>query len=220
MFFLKINGLVLAKEKIKENDAVFYILTKNYGMLKCYVKGIFRAQSKNLGLLQLGNYNRFFLLSDGQKFKLLSALPLKIVTKVFFQEPYRYLWVLKLVKNLKLLETPKFLWFILLNLEKYLQQSPKNFPFWFLFHLFKELGYELNLETCQNCGRKLKSFAFFDHQRFLYCFYCRQKSFSKINKEELNKARKIKSFLKIPPEIPSFLKIALKNLINDLSVIK
>lgn len=220
MFFLKLNGLVLAKEKIKENDAVLYILTKNYGMLKCYVKGIFRIQSKNLGLIQTGNYNRFFIVSDGERFKVISALPLKIIGRTFYQEPYRFLWVLRLIKILKFFETPKFVWFILINLEKYISQSPQNFSYWFLYHLLKELGYGINLENCFNCGRRLKNFAFFDNKKFLYCFYCRKDNYFKIDRKELEKAKKIKNLIKIPKEIPDFLKISLKNSIKSLSVIK
>jgi recombinational DNA repair protein (RecF pathway) len=61
MIYLKIQGLILDKEKIKENDAIVYILTKNNGILKCYLKGIFRPQSKNLSLFEPGNFNRLFI---------------------------------------------------------------------------------------------------------------------------------------------------------------
>lgn len=210
MVFLKINGLVLSKEKIKESDASLYILTKNQGMLKCYLRGVFRSQSKNLGLMEPGNFNRFFILTDFQNFKIISALPLKIPTKIFKKEPYRFLWTLKLIKNLKLLETPNFIWFVLNHLEDYLNQNSKNFSFWFLYHLLKELGYGIDLDHCQNCKRKLKTFAFFDNKRFLYCFYCKKQGYQKIIKEELLQVKKIKSLIKIPKILPKFLKKMIK----------
>lgn len=210
MIFIKLNGLVLTKEKIKENDAVVYILTKNLGIIKCLSKGIFRGKSKNLSLLEPGNFNRFFLLTNLEKFKLISALPLKIVNKTFFQKPYLYLTVLKLIKNLKLMETPKFIWFIVYNLEKYLAQESKNFFPWFIYHLLEELGYGIDLDHCQKCKRKLKEFAFFDRKKFLYCFYCKNKDFIKISSLELKTARKIKNRLILPKTLPGFLKVMLK----------
>jgi len=196
----------LDKEKVKENDGIVYILTKNSGILKSYIKGIFRTESKNLSLFEPGNYNRFFILTNFNKYQIISALPLKTTTRVFKNHPYLFLWTLKLVKNLKLMETPKFLWFILIHLENYLQQNPKNFSYWFLFHLLRELGYEIDLERCNQCHRKLKNFAFFDQKKSLFCFYCRKDGYLKIEKKELNSARQIKNLIKIPEVIPDFVK--------------
>ncbi len=210
MIFLKLNGLVLAKEKIKENDAIVYILTKNQGIIKCWARGVFKGQSKNLGLIEVGNLNRFFLLTNLEKYRLISALPLKIVGPAFFHNPYLYLWTLRLIKNLKFLETPKFIWFILTHLEDYLKQERKNFSYWFIYHLLKELGYEIDLENCEKCQRKLKKFAFFNNQKSLYCFYCRKENYHRITFLDLEKARQIKSRLKLPKTIPSFLKTMLK----------
>ena len=206
MIYFKINGLILEKEKIKENDAIVYILTKKDGILKCYLKGIFQPQSKNLSLFEPGNLNRLFILTNFTKYQIISALPLKITTNVFKNYPYLFLWTLKIVKNLNLIETPKFLWFILTHLESYLKQNPKNFPFWFLFHLLQEIGYAIDLEKCSLCQRKLKNFAFFDRKKSLFCFYCRKENYKKINKKEFESALKIKSLIKIPKETPDFIK--------------
>jgi len=206
MIYLKINGLILAKEKVKENDAIVYILTKNNGILKCYLKGIFRPQSKNLSLFEPGNFNRLFILTNFINYQIISALPLKITTKIFKSYPYIFLWTLTLVKNLKLFETPKFLWFVLTHLENYLRQNPKNFSFWFIFHLLRELGYEIDLQSCAQCQRKLKNFAFFDRKKNLVCFYCKKDNYLKISKDELIQAQQIKNLIKIPEEIPDFIK--------------
>jgi DNA repair protein RecO len=217
MIYLKIQGLILDKEKIKENDAIVYILTKNNGILKCYLKGIFRPQSKNLSLFEPGNFNRLFILTNFHKYQIISALPLKITTNVFKKYPYLFLWTLKLVKNLKLVETPKFLWFILNHLENYLQQNPKNFPYWFLFHLLRELGYEIDLQSCYHCQRKLKNFAFFDQKKSIFCLYCKKDGYSKINKEELTLAKQIKNLIKIPEKIPDFIKKMLLGYFTEIA---
>jgi recombinational DNA repair protein (RecF pathway) len=208
MVYLKINGLILVKEKVKENDAFLFILTKNNGLLKCYSKGSLKSQSKNLTLFEPGNFCRFFIITNLEKFQAISALPLKIPTQVFHRQPYIFLWTLKLIKNLKLIETPKFSWFVLTHLESYLKQNAQNFPYWFLFHLLRELGYEINLENCHHCQRKLKNFAYFDCQRFIYCFYCRKDSYLKVT--ELKEAKKIKNLAKVPLKIPEFLKMMIK----------
>jgi recombinational DNA repair protein (RecF pathway) len=216
MLYLKINGFVLEKIKSKENDALVYILTKNYGMMKCLLRGVFQAKSKNLTLSEPGNYNRFFILTDLRKFQIISALPLKIPGNIAKRHPYIFLWTLKIIKNLNLLQTPKFLWFILIHLENYLKQNPKNFPYWFLYHLYRELGYEVNLDNCSSCLRKLKNFAYFNRKRNLFCYYCKKDSYQKIKKDELQKAKKIRNLVKIPEEIPQFLKaILFYNLANE-----
>jgi DNA repair protein RecO len=209
MIYFKINGIILQKEKKKENDSIVYILTENYGILKCYIRGIFRSESKNLSLFEPGNLNRLFILTNFYKYQIISALPLKITTKTFNKNPFIFLWALKIVKNLKLIETPKFIWFILTHLENYIKQNSKNFPYWFLFHILKELGYEIDFEKCYKCQRNLKNFAFFYSQKYLVCFYCKQKdqkNYILIKKEELTIAQKIKNLVKIPEKIPDFLK--------------
>ncbi|GIW67160.1 MAG: hypothetical protein KatS3mg096_028 [Candidatus Parcubacteria bacterium] len=208
----------MAKEKLKENDALIYILTKNYGLLKCYLRGIFRPQSKNLTLFEPGNLNRFFIITNFKKYQIISALPLKTTTNIFKSQPYLFLWTLRIVKNLGLLETPKFIWFVLTHLENYLRQRSKVFSFWFLFHLLRELGYEVDLENCQKCQRRLRKFAYFDNKRFLYCFYCRQDFYLRISQQELTQARKIKNLIKLPREIPDFLKVLIKNSFNEFLI--
>jgi DNA repair protein RecO len=212
MLFIKINGLILHKEKTKENDAIVYILTKNNGIVKCFIKGLYKATSKNLTLFEIGNLNKLFILTNLNKFQIISALPLKIVNHIIFNKyPYIFIWSLKLIKNLNLKETPKIIWFILTHIELYLNQNAKNFPHWFLFHLLKELGYEIDLERCYKCFRKINKFAFFDYKNSLFCYKCHKESYLKINSNDLKKAKNIKNILKIPHEIPIFLKKIIRN---------
>jgi DNA repair protein RecO len=208
MIYLKINGLILAKERIKENDAFLYILTKNDGILKCFVKSAFKFQSKNLTLLEPGNLCRFFIITNFTTFQVISALPLKTPAKTFHKHPYIFLWTLKLIKNTKLIETPQFIWFILTHLENYIQQNAKNFSYWFLFHLLRELGYEIELDKCYQCHKKLKNIAFFDRKKSLYCYNCKKNTYTKI--KNIAEAQKIKSLAKVPNQIPEFIKIILK----------
>jgi DNA repair protein RecO len=209
MIYLKINGIILTKIKRKEKDAIVYILTKNIGLLKCYLKGIFQPTSKNITLFEPGNYNKLFIITDTSKFKIISALPLKILTSTFKKYPYIFLWTFRIIKNINLPETPKFLWFVLTHLDNYIKQNHKNFPYWFLYHLLRELGYEIDLYHCFQCQRKIKNFAYFDNKSYLFCSYCKKDSFLKINKEDLQNAREIKSLIKIPKKVPNFLKTIL-----------
>lgn len=209
MIYLKINGLVLEKEKFKERDAIVYILTEKDGVWKCGVKGLYRQESKNLTLIEPGNFNRFFIITDLEKKNIISCLPLKIMPATLKNYPYTFLWTLKIIKKLKILETPKFIWFVLKNLDRYLKEGG-DFPFWFLFHLLRELGYEIDLENCMHCGRRLKNFAFYSSQG-LFCSFCRKASYQRIEKSDLDEAKKIKNLAKIPKKVPHFLKIILKN---------
>lgn len=217
MVFIKLNGFILDKKIVKEADGIVYILTKNFGILKCLVKGLYKIQSKNLGLMEVGNYNRFFILTNFQKFRIISALPLKKSLLFFNRKPYYFLWLFRIIKNLNLLETPKFLYFILMNLDKYYKFSYKEFNFWFLYHLLKELGYSPNLEQCHNCQRKLKGLAFFGDKMFLYCSNCKKDSYKIISSSELKEGLKIKSRAKVPNHLPQFIRDMIK---NYLKVIK
>jgi recombinational DNA repair protein (RecF pathway) len=223
MINLKLQALVLAREKFKENDALVYILSKKSGVLKCLVKGLFKTSSKNLTLIQPGNLNNFFILTDLNKFQIISALPLRTVKDGFSKNPYIFLWSLKIIKNIGFLEISPQFWFIANHLENYISQHPSNFPYWFLFQVYRELGYELELGKCVSCQRKIKKFAFFDNKKSLFCLYCRKDGYQKIDEKELRQAKKIKNFIRIPSYIPDFLKKMLeanKNLLKNDSVIK
>lgn len=202
----------MLKEKIKENDAVIYILTKKYGLMKCFIKGIFKPTSRNLTLFEPGNLNRLFIITNFRQNRIISALPIKTPFSSFKKYPYIFLWTFKVIKNLNLLETPKFVWFVMNYLSFYIKQSPKVFPYWFLYHILRDLGYQIDLDRCYKCSRKIKNFAFYDKKINLVCLYCKKQNYLKITKKDLNKARKIKSLRKIPTgKLPDFLKIIIKN---------
>jgi len=188
--------------------------------LKCLVKGIYKPESKNLSLFESGNFNRFFILTDLEKFRIISALPIKIPQKIFKKNPYIFLWALKLVKNLNLPQTPPLIWFILLHLQDYLSYNARNFAPWFLFQVLKELGYEPEIEKCQNCQRRLTKFAYFDRKKFLYCLNCKKPSYLKIEQEDLKKAKEIKKIDKVPKDIPDFLKIILRFSLKEISILE
>lgn len=217
MIHVKIKGLILDKIKVKEKDALIYILTKRDGIWKCSLKGLFRPESKNLSLMEPGNFNSFFIITDLEKKLIVSALPLKIMPATWKKYPYTFLWTLKLIKNLKLVETPKFIWFILKNINHYLPQG-KNFSFWFMFHLLKEVGYEIDLEKCHHCGIQIKNEAYFS-PKGIFCSLCKKISYPQIEKRELEEAKKIKNPVRVPLDIPLFLKSIIKTRIKELQSI-
>ena len=145
---------MIYKERVKENDANVYILTKKDGILKIYVQGLFKIKSKNLPLLQIGNYLQVFGLKEGDNLKLISVLPLKTRYLYFKKYSYLYLWSFFLLKKISLLETDDFIWKIYSNLEKFIIK--KNFPHYLIFHLLRVLGFEPEISRCFKCQIKLK----------------------------------------------------------------
>jgi DNA repair protein RecO len=214
MIYFKIKGIVIYKERVKENDANVYILTKKDGILKIYVQGLFKIKSKNLPLLQIGNYLQVFGLKEGDNLKLISVLPLKTRYLYFKKYSYLYLWSFFLLKKISLLETDDFIWKIYTNLEKFI--TKKNFPHYLIFHLLRVLGFEPEISKCFKCQRKLKKEIYFDGKQALFCKFCKKPAYQKIPYLEWLKALKIKSKNKVPEEVPSFLKIIIKTYFKNL----
>lgn len=221
MVYLKLIGIVLAKEKIKENDANVYILTKKDGIMKIYAKGLFQSKSKNLSLMETGNWLQLYLFSKNEKLHLISSLPLKTKYLFFEKYPLIYLSVFKLIKKLEIIETPEFLWQVLEKLDFYIRQNPENFFHWFIYHFLTSLGYEPEIEKCFKCNKKLQKNIFFDNKLFLYCSQCKKDAYLKIKEDDFKKALKIKDEKRVPKSLPKFLKIILKNfLIKTKTVLK
>lgn len=217
MFFVKFNGLILDKIKIKENDALIYILTEKYGIQKCFLKNVFKQTSKNLGLSEIGNINKFYTLVKNQSLQIISMINIKIPNYHFVASySYEYIWALKLIKKINLIETPPNLWLILINLENYINQSPKIFKYWFIFHLMKEIGYEIELQKCYQCNRKLTKFAFFDNKQSIFCGFCAKNNYQKISNQTLNSSLSINNIKKIQT-IPYFLKKIIKNRFKEIN---
>ncbi|BCX15567.1 MAG: hypothetical protein KatS3mg097_459 [Candidatus Parcubacteria bacterium] len=218
MFFIKFNGLILDKRKIKESDALIYILTEKYGIQKCFLKSAFKHTSKNLGLSEIGNINKFYVLVKNQFLRIISMINIKIPNQYYAAYSYEYLWALKLIKKINLLETPTNLWFILINLENYIYQSPKTFKYWFIFHLMKEIGYEIELRKCYQCNRKLTKFAFFDNKQSIFCGFCAKNNYQKISNNILNSAFAINNIKTSQIKtIPDFLKKMIKNRFKEIN---
>ncbi|MCS7200996.1 MAG: DNA repair protein RecO C-terminal domain-containing protein [Patescibacteria group bacterium] len=223
MISFKLQAIVLAREKFKECDGNVYILSKKDGVLKCSVKGLFKLNSKNLAFIQPGSFNTFLILTDLNKFRIISTLPLKLIKLNSLKNPYVFIWALKIIKNIGLPQTPPLIWFLVRHLDTYTNQNPHNFPYWFLFHIYRELGYELEIERCASCQRKLEKIAFFDNQKSLFCRDCSQNKNHPINPQEINQAKKIKDIIRIPQKIPPFLIRMIKNnesLLRDSYMIK
>lgn len=216
MIYFKIKGIVIYKERIKEADANVYILTKKDGILKIYAQGLYKIQSKNLPLLELGNYLQIFGLKEGGNLKLISVLPLRVGFLYFNKFPYLYLWVFYLLKKINPLEIDSFIWQIILNLDIYLSQNPKIFPHYFIYHFLSSLGFSPDLTHCFRCHRKLRENIYFDGKIGLYCFKCKKPAFQKIKTDDWSKALKISSKEKLPSTVPSFLKIILRNYLKKI----
>jgi len=214
MIYFKTKGIVIYKKRIKENDATVYILTKKNGIKKIYAQGLYQIKSKNLPLIQTGNYLQIFGLKEGENLKLISVLPLKTRFLYFKKYPYLYLWSFSLLTKINLLETDDFLWKIYLHLERFIIK--KNFPHYLIFHLLRILGFEPDLLRCFRCQRKLKKEIYFDGKKALFCGYCKKAAYQKISYWEWLEAIKIKSKNKIPERVPKFLKTIIKTYFKNL----
>jgi len=197
MFFRKITGIVLERKLIKEKDALVFILSEKEGVCQLYSQSAFLWQSKNISLFQPGTVAKFWIMTDLDKLKVISGLPIKIPGKTFKKHPYPYLWALKLVKLFQILETPPGLWQKILNLENYLKENVKIFVPWFTLQFLKEIGFALDVNYCQ-CGRKLQT-AFLE-KNMLVCSRCRKISSKKIDKSLLDQLKQL--LQEKPPQKP------------------
>ena len=212
MLFRKIIAIILERKLIKEKDALVFILSEKEGVLKLYSKSSFIWSSKNVSLLQPGNLLKLWIMSDIEKMRLISGLPLKIPSKIFHKYPYFYLWTLRLIRIFNLRETPPKLWEIVNSIDDYLKENPKNFIPWFVFKFLEEIGFGLDFKFCQ-CGRILDQDVFWQHYQFV-CKKCKKPGDVKIDENILKDFKKLKS--EKPPkgninkEIHKFLKERLK----------
>lgn len=216
MIYFKIKGIVIYKERVKDSDANVYILTKKDGILKIFVQGLYKIKSKNLPLLEIGNYLQIFGLKEGDNLKLISVLPLKTNFLYFKKFPYLYLWLFYFLKKINPLEIDEFIWEMILNLDKYLIKNPRTFSHYFVFHLLSSLGFSPNLTHCFNCGLKLKNEISFDGKIGLYCSKCKKSAFQKIEKNEWLIALSFQNKEKLPQFTPKFLRIILQNYLKKI----
>lgn len=197
---------------IKEKDAIVFILSEKDGVLKLFSKSSFLWSSKNLSLLQPGTIGKFWLITDFQRLKLVSGLPIKLPGSVFQKYPYHYLYTLRLIKIFSILETPKELWQRMINLEFYLQENIKTFLQWFIVQFLKDLGFALDFKYCQ-CGNKIKT-AFLDKGK-LVCFQCKKIASYRLSEKDLWRIKQLNSEkppkVSLPKETNLILKTQLKN---------
>lgn len=73
--FVTVDGIIIGKRAIGENNCFIDILTDEYGVIEATAHGIRKITSKNAGACSLFAYSRFCLSKNGVKYTLNSAEP-------------------------------------------------------------------------------------------------------------------------------------------------
>lgn len=75
---LTINGLVISRRDIGENDCLIHIITAENGVMDFYAKGVRKANAKNTSSTQLFAYSTFCLNERNDHYYLNSSEPIRI----------------------------------------------------------------------------------------------------------------------------------------------
>lgn len=72
------DGLILKEQKIKENDRLVTILTRDLGVIRAFDSGSLKISSKNLSATAFLSYSRLNIYKGRDTYRINSASPLKI----------------------------------------------------------------------------------------------------------------------------------------------
>jgi GxxExxY protein len=162
MIYIKDEGIIITKKPYKEKEAIVVILTKKYGKIKALATGLRRPQSRILGFSEPGTIAKFYFAVSSSKsmlssniVRLLSILAWRMPGKGFGEHPYLFLWALRFLSTLNILEISDGLWDLILTLDKMILKEPRGFQVWFILKILDELGEMPNFEHCQKCNQSL-----------------------------------------------------------------
>ncbi|MCL4358287.1 MAG: recombination protein O N-terminal domain-containing protein [Patescibacteria group bacterium] len=215
MIYIKTEGLILNKKPLREKDASIYILTKKFGGLTVFGQSLNRPQGRLFGLAQTGTIVKVFLKTDFEHYRLISILGYKFPGQTFKKYPYLYLWALKLIRKLNLLQVSPGFWQIVSSLDQKIRKSPKGFSTWFISRALNEIGQGPNLDFCAGCGKSLTDQKeIYLSRSNLFCPDCHKPNFQKLDQNELRQIKLINvSFEPIypyPPRLKQILSHQLK----------
>jgi DNA repair protein RecO (recombination protein O) len=193
---IRTEAIVLNKINFSESSLVVYLFTKHYGLVSVLIKGGRRAKSKFASIVDLLNHIQvIFYKKETRDIQILSSADLishfpNIKSDLRLLK-YGYA-ICELIKN-NLIENEindiLFRGLVkILNLLENESEQPAVLFSRFLLFFIKEIGYDLNLESCYKCSKKFgqneKPLPFF-HDGFL-CESCSLERGIKNNSELFN----------------------------------
>ncbi len=192
------DGLVIKETSTGENDRLITIITRDYGVINAFAKGVKSIKSKRSPATSLLAYSSFSIENKGSTYRIVEAS----VNKVFFgvgsdilvlsiaQYFCELCNVLRPIDN----ESSEFLRLILNSLH-FLTDKKRNPE---LIKAITELrvaviaGYAPNLIACNGCGKFEDNIMYFKFDNgLLYCKDCHTENCSVINLTVLKAMRHI-----------------------------
>ncbi len=182
---IKTKGIILRKIAYRETSVILDILTPDLGVIAVMAKGIRKAKSKNIGLLEILNEVDLLLYkkssSDWYLYKSATilhanAFETNFNSTVLMQasvEIYRQL-IIHAEESIEFYE-------LINNYFSYIKTIKKNgiAIFWrFLLKIYKIYGISLDLQTCVLCGGNLNEIsAYYPHKHGFICQKCFRANF-------------------------------------------
>lgn len=176
---LKTDGLVIKETATGENDRLVTVLTREYGLIRAFVRGAKKLKSSFQCSTQLLSYSRFSFYKSRNAYIIDESQPIEIFFKL--RENIERLALAQYFCELALEVTPEsdnadeYLR-LFLNSLSLLSGGKRPQP---LIKAVTELrlvsiaGYMPNLVACENCGKYKDKFMCFDMQNgLLHCSEC------------------------------------------------
>jgi len=163
---LKYTGIILGKYDVGETDRMYIIYTKEAGKIRVLGKGVRRPNAKLAGHLEPVTLAEIFVARSRGVGKITGSIVLNNFARIKnnFNLLQKVFFALKIFEKLISDEEKDENIFVLVN--NFLESLEKSWvneekiqllALGFLFKLFSEAGYRLEMEKCVACGKKLKS---------------------------------------------------------------
>lgn len=172
------KGIVLLKKDWRENDILFTIYTSDFGKLKLHGIGMKKIKSKLAGQLATPGIIDLMLAKSKTQDKIASAfLAEKFDLDLNIDFPYLCFLYEVFDKAVGEGQADVRLWNLLVKSIKWLYLAPneeqkKIVLVFFVFRLFKILGYQPKLENCVICQKKIISGNFYFLSNGMICNGC------------------------------------------------
>lgn len=187
-------GLVIAEKVISDNDKLLTILTKDYGVIKVFARGVKSIKNKNFSALSLLSYSDLCIYKGQNKYIINHAtlkksfFNLKNDIEILTLSQYFCEVIMNLIGENQEAENPLKL---LLNCLYLLTEQKKNknlIKSVFEIRILSMSGFMPDLTMCFNCGdfQDTTNFNFILPKGQLICDNCLKKSSQKINAIALN----------------------------------
>lgn len=224
----KYTGIILGKKDVGETDRIYTIYTQEAGKVRVLGKGVKKPEAKLAGHLEPVTLSEIFTAKSRGLGKITGSIVLENFSKIkndyaALQKAYYAFRILDKLIGEGEKDAPIFslISSFLAGLEKNHGQQDKMdvLTLGFLFRLFGEAGYELEVERCVSCRQKLqKENNYLSlRQGGVLCQNCQAKESNK-HKISTEAIKLIRIFQKNKPESLAKLKVPAKD-INNLKII-